>query len=98
VVTTWRTITLENAKYAVKIYNEGLYGCLKNPDLDGRAREMFTNGLGSTMEQIAQQVEFIGRSDSNKVDRQAQAGRSVNAGAKIDRITPRKRGDAAEGN
>ena len=61
VVTTWRTVTLENAKYAVKIYNEGLYGCVKNPDLDERARQMFANGLGSTTEQIARQVDFIGR-------------------------------------
>jgi hypothetical protein len=61
VVTTWNTITLENAKYAVKIYNEGLYGCVKNPDLDNQAREMFSNGLGFTREQIGRQVEFIGR-------------------------------------
>ena len=61
VVTTWSTITLEIAKYVVKIYNEGLYGCLKNPDLDKQAREMFADGIGSRSAKIGRQVEFTGR-------------------------------------
>ena len=43
--TTYRTITLDRAKLAIKVYNEGMYGCVKNPDLDERAREMFAGGL-----------------------------------------------------
>ncbi len=37
IVTTWRTITIEGAKSALKLYNAGMYGCLKNPDLDQQA-------------------------------------------------------------
>jgi hypothetical protein len=61
VATTWKTITLERAKSAVKAYNEGVYGCLKNPDLDRQARDMFADGLGSSCSKIERQVEFIGR-------------------------------------
>jgi hypothetical protein len=43
------------------MYNEGLYGCLKNPDLDRQARDMFAHGLGSTSAEIMRQVELIGR-------------------------------------
>jgi hypothetical protein len=42
--TTYKTITLDKAKLAVKVYNEGMYGCVKNPDLDERARVMFAGG------------------------------------------------------
>ncbi len=59
--TTWRTITLEGAKVAVKLYNNGKYGCLKNPDLDQQALDMFADGLGSGANKILRQVEFIGR-------------------------------------
>jgi hypothetical protein len=59
--TTWKTITLENAKSAIKLYNDGTYGCLKNPDLDQQALGMFADGLGSTAGKILRQVEFIGR-------------------------------------
>jgi hypothetical protein len=58
--TTYRTITLDRAKLAVKVYNEGMYGCVKNPKLDERAREMFAGGLGKTTSEIEQQVRFIG--------------------------------------
>jgi hypothetical protein len=61
VVTTYRTIALEVAGHAIKAYNDGTYGCLKNPDLDRQARDMFADGLGSTSGKILRQVEFIGR-------------------------------------
>jgi hypothetical protein len=60
-MTTYKTITLDRAGVAVKVYNEGMYGCLKNPDLDERARVMFKDGLGSTRDEILRQVDFIGR-------------------------------------
>src|SRR5437870_5639933 len=56
-----RTITLETAKRAVQAYNDGMYGCLKNPILDRQALEMFADGLGATEQKILKQVEFIGR-------------------------------------
>lgn len=59
--TTHQTVTLDRACLAVKVYNEGMYGCLKNPDLDDRAHDMFKDGLGSTKEMIEHQVAFIGR-------------------------------------
>jgi hypothetical protein len=59
--TTYRTITLDRAKLAVKVYNEGMYGCVKNPDLDQRARVMFAVGLGKTLSEIELQVYFIGK-------------------------------------
>jgi hypothetical protein len=58
---TWKPITLESAKSAVRLYNNGSYGCLKNPDLDQQALDMFADGLGSTAGKILRQVEFIGR-------------------------------------
>jgi hypothetical protein len=58
--TTYRTITLDRACLSVKVYNEGLYGDLPNPDLDERAREMFAGGLGKTTAEIERQVRFIG--------------------------------------
>jgi hypothetical protein len=60
-VTTYRTITLEVAGRAIKAYNDGTNGCLKNPDLDRQARDMFADGLGSTSGKILRQVEFIGK-------------------------------------
>jgi hypothetical protein len=59
--TTYKTITLDKAKLAVKVYNEGMYGCVKNPDLDERARLMFAGGLGKTPSEIESQVHFIGK-------------------------------------
>jgi hypothetical protein len=56
--TNWKTITLESAKSAVMAYNNGTYGCLKNPDLDKQALEMFEDGLGSTL------ARFCGKSNS----------------------------------
>jgi hypothetical protein len=61
VVTTYRTITREVAGNAIKAYNDGTYGGLKNPVLDRQALEMFADGLGSTSGKIGRQVEFIGR-------------------------------------
>ena len=61
VVTTYRTVTLERAQHAIKVYNEGLYGCVKNPELDRQARDMFADGLGSANAEILRQVDFIGR-------------------------------------
>lgn len=58
-VTTYQTIILDRACKAVKVYNEGLYGCVKNPDLDKRAHDMFADGLGSTLDEIERQVAFI---------------------------------------
>lgn len=59
-VTTYQTVTRDRACLAVKVYNEGLYGCVKNPDLDKRAHDMFAEGLGSTLGKIERQVTFIG--------------------------------------
>jgi hypothetical protein len=59
-ITTHQTVTLARACQAVKVYNDGLYGCVKNPDLDKRAHRMFANGLGSTLGEIERQVTFIG--------------------------------------
>jgi len=58
--TTWKTITIEGAKSAVKLYNNGTYtyGCLKNPDLDQQALDMFTDGFGSTAGKIQRQEEL----------------------------------------
>jgi hypothetical protein len=50
--TTYRNITLDRAKLAVKVYNEGMYGSVKNPDLDERARVTFEGGLGNTYADI----------------------------------------------
>jgi hypothetical protein len=61
VVTTCKTATLADAERAIDIYNHGLYGCVKNPDLDERARRMFAEGLGLTRGKILEQVEFIGK-------------------------------------
>ena len=58
---TWTTITLDIAKRAVKAYSDGTYSCLKNPDLDRQALDMFDDGLGATNDKILRQVEFIGR-------------------------------------
>jgi hypothetical protein len=59
-ITTYKTVTLDRACKAVKVYNKGLYGCVKNPDLDKRAHDMFAGGLGSTLGKLERQVVFIG--------------------------------------
>jgi hypothetical protein len=59
-ITTYQTVALDRACRAVKVYNEGLYGCVKNPDLDKRAHDMFADGLGVTLGKIERQVTFIG--------------------------------------
>lgn len=59
--TDYRTVTLDRAALAVKVYNEGMYGCVKNPDLDDRAHAMFADGLGSTNARIEEQVGFVGK-------------------------------------
>ena len=38
-----------------------MYGCLKNPDLDERARVIFRGGLGSMRDEIERQVDSVGR-------------------------------------
>jgi hypothetical protein len=60
-VTTYKTAVLADAERAINIYNHGLYSCVKNPDLDKRARDMFAGGLGLTPAKILEQVEFIGK-------------------------------------
>jgi hypothetical protein len=60
--TTYRTVSLEDAKRGINIYNHGVDGRgVENDDLDIRAREMFADGLGATSGKIGRQVEFIGR-------------------------------------
>jgi|SRR6266403_1871518 len=59
--TTYKTVTLERAKLAVRAYNEGVYGCLKNPYVDREAFGMFPDGLGDSREKIFRQLEFIGK-------------------------------------
>ena len=61
VMTTYKTITLDRAKLAVDEYNVGMYGCVKNPELDEMARKMFAGGLGKTDADIEPQVYFIGK-------------------------------------
>lgn len=57
---TCKNITLDLAKQAVKAYNEGIEGCIKNPHVDEEAGRMFRHGLGSTVEEIEHQLRFIG--------------------------------------
>ena len=59
-ITTSKTVTVDRARQGVKVYNEGLYGSVKNPDFDKRAHGMFADGLGSTLGEIERQVTFIG--------------------------------------
>jgi hypothetical protein len=61
VATNWKTVTLERAKLAVRAYNEGIYGCLKNPDLDRDARGMFADGLAESRGKLFRQLQFIGK-------------------------------------
>jgi hypothetical protein len=58
--TTYKSVTLERARLAVRAYNEGVYGCLKNPYVDQQALDMFPDGLGETRAKISRQLEFIG--------------------------------------
>ncbi len=60
-VVTYKTAMLADMEHGIKLYNQGLYGCVKNPDLDDRARRMFAEGLGLTSEKILEQVKFIGK-------------------------------------
>lgn len=60
-VVTYKTATLADMERGIDLYNRGLYGCVKNPDLDDRARSMFAEGLGLTREKILEQVKFIGK-------------------------------------
>jgi hypothetical protein len=52
---TYQTFTLADAGRGIRIYNHGLYGYVKNPDLDDRARQMFDSGLGYTNQDILRQ-------------------------------------------
>jgi len=58
---TYKTASLRDMERGIDLYNHGLYGCVKNPDLDDRARRMFADGLGPTREKILEQVRFIGK-------------------------------------
>lgn len=60
-VTTYKTATLDDMERGIRIYNKGLYGCVKNPDLDDRARRMFADSLEHSRERILEQVHFIGK-------------------------------------
>ena len=59
-ITTYQTVTLDRAVRAVKVYNEGLDGCVENPNLDKQAHEMFADDLGLTISKVEEQVTFIG--------------------------------------
>ena len=58
---TYKTASLADMERGIDLYNRGLYGCVKNPDLDDRARRMFADGLGLAREKIFKQVRFIGK-------------------------------------
>lgn len=58
---TYKTASLADMERGIGIYNRGMYGCVKNPDLDDRAQWMFADGLGLTLEKILEQVTFIGK-------------------------------------
>jgi hypothetical protein len=67
---TWKTITLESAKEAVRAYNQqkwtdtdgdGRYVSRSNLDIDTEARALFAQGLGRNAEEVQQPVRFIGR-------------------------------------
>jgi hypothetical protein len=80
--TNYRTITLDRAKQAVKVYNEGVTGGVKNPYVDEQAIDMFLDGLGLTKGKIERQVEFIG-------DKYEGAGPKVFVGAPVSSLAER---------
>ena len=45
-VVTYKTAMLADMEHGIKLYNQGLYGCVKNPDLDDRARGCLRKVLG----------------------------------------------------
>ncbi|MFY9907906.1 MAG: hypothetical protein WBD45_10930 [Terriglobales bacterium] len=59
-ITTCQTVTLDRACRAVEVYNHGLDGVVVKADLDIRAHKMFAGSLGSTRDEIEQQLRFIG--------------------------------------
>ncbi|MDA1278285.1 MAG: hypothetical protein O2960_30190 [Verrucomicrobia bacterium] len=57
----YTNITIAIAQDAVRAYNNGCYsGGVKNPEIDREALALFRGGLGSTTEQVHEQVRFIG--------------------------------------
>ncbi len=58
--TTCHTVTLGRACRAVDVYNRGFDGYVPNADLDIRAHKRFAKGLGSSKEEIGEQLRFIG--------------------------------------
>ena len=58
--TTCQTVTLDRACRAVDVYNQGLDGYVPSADLDIRAQKRFANGLGSSRDDIGEQLRFIG--------------------------------------
>jgi hypothetical protein len=101
---TFRNITLDDALKAVNRYNYDSNGCIKDADLDIRARRMFAGGLGRGVEKIAEQLEFIrkdykgatrapgGRELSLKIAQQIYGNRAnyVEALQKWDLSAPRR--------
>jgi len=70
---TWKTVTLDIAKRAVKAYNDDRWSdtdqngqdvTRSNLDIDKEARSLFAEGLGRTHSEILRQLEFIGRGGS----------------------------------
>jgi hypothetical protein len=59
--TTYSTLTIDRALLAINVYNRGLYSEMPNPDLDERARALFEGGLGTTTDEILEQVNFAGK-------------------------------------
>jgi hypothetical protein len=57
---TCNTISLEQALAGVRAYNCGFYRGVSNTDLDSQARQQFASGLGVTLSEIREQVNFIG--------------------------------------
>ena len=59
----FENVTVEDAEQAVRIYNAGTYAKagVKNTNVDTRARELFADGLGVTVERVILQLTYIGR-------------------------------------
>ena len=58
---TYKTASLADMERGIGIYNRGLYGCVKNPDLDDRARRIFADGLGLTLERLSSRSHSLAR-------------------------------------
>lgn len=60
---SYENVTQSDAERAVRLYNEGFYakGGAKNVEVDRRARQIFADGLGATVERITTQLRFVGK-------------------------------------